>query len=178
MNSPEKIAGVYLRLNGFFLLPQFTLFDGQYHTHIDILGLRPPASTERCGELIFPLDDALFEYIERQVKDWKNRPVAVIAEVKGNKEKVNPGEGHSKYINHFLGGSDQIKMLFRNDRENISSISDVIEVPLKHALKWIFKRIEFIDENLGKLTKEGSWTWSESFLSDILYMKRLGVNIF
>ncbi len=50
----------------------------------------------------------------------------------------------------------------------------VIEVPLKHALGWIIERIEFIDENQTKLAKESSWFWSETSLSDILYIKKLG----
>jgi hypothetical protein len=174
MNSPEKIAGVYLRLNGFFLLPQFTLFDGQRHTHVDLLGLRSPGSMERCKDLIFPLDDHLFEHVEGQVEDSRNQLIAIIAEVKGNQEKENPGEGHYEYINHFLGNSNQIKIHFRDQGENISTENDVIEVPLKHALKWIIERIEFIDENKAKLSKEGSWSWSEMSLSDILYIKKLG----
>ena len=61
-------------------------------------------------------------------------------------------------------------MHFRDQGENISIENDVIEVPLKHALKWIIERIEFIDENKAKLSKVGSWSWSEMSLSDILYI--------
>jgi hypothetical protein len=47
MNGPEKIAAAYLRLNGFLLLPQFTIFDGQRHNHIDLVGVRCAASVEK-----------------------------------------------------------------------------------------------------------------------------------
>ena len=40
MNTAEKIAVMYLRLNGFLLLPHFTVFDGNYQNHINLIGLR------------------------------------------------------------------------------------------------------------------------------------------
>ena len=174
MNSPEKIAGVYLRLNGFFLLPQFTLFDGESHTHVDFLGLRAPASIEQCGDVTFPIDDELFNRIDHQFEDSRNQLISVIAEVKGNQTKENPGEGHYEYINHFIGNSNRIKIHFRKQTVDISVANEVIEVSLTYALRKIIERIEWIDENLNKLSKESSWAWSETSLSDILYLKKLG----
>ena len=174
MNSPEKIAGIYLRLNGFFLLPHFTLFDGERHTHVDFLALRAPGSIERCGNTIFPIDEHLFNRIEDQVENSRNQLLAVIAEVKGSQEKENPGEGHYEYINHFIGNSSRIKMHFRNQGNDVSISNDIIEVPLTYALKKIIERIEWIDVNQEGLAKKSSWSWSEASLSDILFIKKLG----
>jgi len=157
MNSPEKIAGVYLRLNGFFLMPQFTLFDGKRHTHIDFLGLRAPQSIEMCGNLAFPLDDGLFNLLDEQVEgDSRNQLLAVITEVKGNKKKEKPGEGHIEYIDHFIGSANRIKIFFRNQGVEVSRSDDVIEIPLGYSLNWIIRRIDWIDENQEGLAKKSS----------------------
>ena len=120
MNSPEKIAGVYLRLNGFFLLPHFTLFDGDYHTHVDFLSLRAPGSVERCGGLTFPLDESLFNRIDSQVENCREQLLALVVEVKGNKKKQEPGDGHNDYIDQFIGNASRVKIHFRDHGQNIS----------------------------------------------------------
>ena len=177
MNTPEKIAGVYLRINGFFLMPHFTLFDGVQHTHVDFLGLRAPHSREECGDKIFPLDDHLFDIFDKISQEKsKERLLSVIIEVKGNKKKEWPGMGHMNYIERFLGtGSIMFKCLFRNQGDSISKSKDnFIEIPLKYAFDMVLKRINWIETNKGGLSKESSWTWSETMLSDILYIKKLG----
>lgn len=171
---PRKNSRIVFKIKRLFLLPQFTLFDGTSHTHIDFLGLRSPGSVERCGEIIFPLDDTLFGCIDEIVSDSKNQLLALAAEVKGNKEKEKPGEGHNEYINNFLGHANRIDIFFRDQGDNISKDEDIIEVPLKHALNWLIERIKFINGAEIKLAKESSWTWSESSLSDILYLAKLG----
>lgn len=174
MNSPEKIAGVFLRLNGFFLLPQFTLFDGERHTHVDFLGLRAPMSVESCGQLIFPLDDSFFDLINAQVDNSREQLLAAIVEVKGNKKKQEPGAGHYDYIDRFIGNANRVQIHFRDHGENISTTNGIIDVPLGYALRWIVGRIDWIDGNQEGLSKKSSWTWSETALSDILYLKKLG----
>jgi hypothetical protein len=71
MNCPEKIVGVYLRLNGFFLLPQFTLFEFAGHIHVDFLALRPPSMGESIHtpirNLTFPIDETLFELYRNNI---------------------------------------------------------------------------------------------------------------
>jgi hypothetical protein len=176
MNSPEKIAGMYLRLNGFFLLPQFTLFDGDHHTHVDFLALRAPGSIESCRRLKFETDDSLFNHIDSQLEleNSRKRLLALVVEVKGNKKKQKPGNGHYDYIDRFIGNAKRIKIHFRDHGQNTSISNDVIEVPLRYALRWIIDRIDWIDDNQEGLAKHSSWTWSESSLSDIIYLKRLG----
>ena len=176
MNSPEKIAGAYLRLNGFFLLPHFTLFDGERHSHVDYLGLRAPNSTERFGQLIFPLDDSFFEVIDETCRfNSRARLIAAIVEVKGGQERESPGDGHIQYINNFIGPQAvAFKCLFLNQGEIITQSNNIIQVPLRYSLNWIIARIDWIDQNKEGLSKKGSWTWSETFLSDILYIKKLG----
>ena len=39
MNAAEKIAATYLRLNGFLLVPQFTVFEGDRHSHVDLVSI-------------------------------------------------------------------------------------------------------------------------------------------
>jgi len=60
MNTAEKLACTYLRLNGFLLTPHFTIFSGENHTHIDIIGLRSKGSKEEVDNFTFPLDDDFF----------------------------------------------------------------------------------------------------------------------
>ncbi len=67
MNAAEKIAASYLRLNGFLLLPHFTVFEGGYHGHVDIVGLRAAGSKEVGGGLTFPTDDKLFAAIPKEI---------------------------------------------------------------------------------------------------------------
>lgn len=58
MNTSEKIVGAYLRLNGFLLLPHFTILDGEYHTHVDFVGLRPRGGVEVVRGEELPRDTA------------------------------------------------------------------------------------------------------------------------
>jgi len=176
MNSPEKIAATYLRLNGFFLMPHFTLFDGERHTHVDFLGLRAPNSREQCGEHIFPLDENLFDTFD-DISGLNSREqlLAAITEVKGGEEKEKPGAGHLAYINRFIGpNAVSLRCLFRRQRHSVSISDNVIEISLEYAFDWILRRIDWIDANQEGLAKKSSWTWSETSLSDILYIKRLG----
>lgn len=52
MHLTEKLAGTYQRLNGFLSVPNFIVFGGRQHNHIDLLGLRAPASTEKVGNFV------------------------------------------------------------------------------------------------------------------------------
>ena len=100
--------------------------------------------------------------------------MAAIVEVKGNKKKQEPGAGHYDYIYRFIGNANRVQIHFRDHGENISITNGIIEVPLGYALRWTVGRIDWIDGNQEGLSKKSSWTWSETALSDILYLKKLG----
>ena len=110
MNCPEKIAGAYLRLNGFFLLPHFTIFKMQrdYH-HVDFLALRPPSSGGFVyggeSELRFPLDDSLLGLINAGfgVDPFRDF-IGSVVEVKGNNQFEVPTDDHIEYASQFMGG--------------------------------------------------------------------------
>lgn len=55
METTEKVAFLYLRLNGFFLMPHFTVFGVEKGKHVDVLGIRPAGSEEKVGENLYHL---------------------------------------------------------------------------------------------------------------------------
>jgi len=175
MNYPEKIAGAYLRLNGFFLLPHFTLFDGASHTHVDFLVLRPPKGREKVNNTELPLDEELFIKIDELCKKKsKDLLLGGVVEVRGNEDKDIPEESHLTYARHFLGPTTEVVSFsfFRNDRD-IEIEEHTITIPVAHVLKWVKKRIVWMDQHANSLTKSGSWPWSEGVLSDLLYQHQL-----
>ena len=98
MNSPEKLVGTYLRLNGFFLLPQFTIFSLGHHTHVDFLAFHPQNAEEIVrninGDSVpLPVDDDLFNKIEEilSISPFSVHLGAVV-EVKGNREIEIPSD--------------------------------------------------------------------------------------
>jgi len=79
MNMSEKIAATYLRLNGFLLLPQFTVFIDGEHGHVDLVGLRAKGSSEESAGLTFLIDDKFFNAIDPDVcKDPRNEFLGVV----------------------------------------------------------------------------------------------------
>ncbi len=114
----ETFIASYLRLNGYFTVPNFIVHAGEdptrisrghvgNHTETDIIGLRMPYSTEVTGTLHIANDLLL-------VDGAKGRIDAVIAEVKsGNDNKPNrvwrdPVEARkvATYIARFVGLHD------------------------------------------------------------------------
>lgn len=177
MNCPEKIAGTYLRLNGFFLLPHFTLFDGNEHTHVDFLALRPPRGIERCRGHELLLDtDFFFQEVNRLIGDNPfDHLIGAIVEVKGGQVGELPSERQAAYANNFFGPRATIvKLSFSQAIANIGIRDDTIVISLNHSFDWIKRRINWMNANIDRLTKTGSWAWSEEFLSDLLYLHRLG----
>jgi hypothetical protein len=178
MNCPEKISGAYLRLNGFFLLLHFTLFDGNNHTHVDFLGLRPPEGKEICQNLELPVDNQLFNVIENSIRnDPFTKLLGVIVEVKGGEKKEIPLNAHINYAINFFGRNVCVVPLsfaeISNKQPSIEQGS--ILIPLKYALKWTLFRFHWMNKNLERLSKSGSWSWSEDFLADLLYLQKLDI---
>jgi hypothetical protein len=50
-----------------------------------------------------------------------------------------------------------------------------LDISIQHAGLWVQRRIDWMLEQKFRLTKTGSWNWSESFLSDFLAMKQYGL---
>lgn len=173
MNQAEKIAGTYLRLNGFLLLPQFTIFDGRSHNHIDWVGLRAPNSVEMVDGDPFPTDDALFAAVAAGVASEPRRlPLGIAVEVKTNNDIDYPSEGHLDYVRRFLGGNWPIVPMSFSDRgDGPAWAGDHVAVGNAYALGWIFHRARWMDKRLS-LTKSGSWTLSDDALSDLLTIGR------
>lgn len=70
-----------------------------------------------------------------------------------------------------------IRLGFTRNIRVIQAYDDYLLVGNAHALKWIGERIDWMDENSDGLTKSGSWTWSHSFLSDYLYLRKLRADL-
>lgn len=187
MNTAEKIAGAYLRLNGFLLLPHFTAFDGVQHGHVDFIGLRAANSKERIidphaergqiADFVLPIDVNFFEIISEHFNGGsRDLPtVGTIAEVRTNDARVAPTAEHIEYVRKFLGNITLIPVSFADDDNEIAFRSPAVTIGIHYALNWILGRIDLMKRSNMRLTKDGSWTWSEEFLSDILVLHGLGV---
>lgn len=177
LNCPEKITGAYLRLNGFFLLPQFTIFDGEQHSHIDFLALKPPAGRELCLDGELPKDKKLFKSISKLISDDAEKSLlGAIVEVKGGNEIEYPEGNAIKYAQHFIGDATPIcSICFSKKVNDIEINNGLLIISLKYSLSWCIGRFEWMNENKRKLTKSGSWTWSEDFLSDLLYLHKIAL---
>ena len=96
-------------MNGFFVLPDFTQFDGKNHTHVDFLALRPPGGRERCRGHELPLDQEFFA-----TADWLtgrnslNELVGGIVEVRGGDVREFPLDEHVAYARNFFGPTASI----------------------------------------------------------------------
>lgn len=113
MNAAEKIAGAYLRLNGFLLLPQFTVFHSGYHGHVDWVGLRAAGSKEVGGNMTFPTDDEFFAAIPPGVcARPRDTLLGLVAEVRTNKRRDKPEANQVEYARNFLGGATVIEVAF------------------------------------------------------------------
>ena len=49
MNPAEEISSLYLRFNGFFQLPEFTIFRTSAHQHVDILARQHHDASQSPG---------------------------------------------------------------------------------------------------------------------------------
>jgi len=175
MNSAEKIAATYLRLNGFLLLPQFTAFGGDQHNHIDLLGLRAANSVEVVGMYPpLPTDEELFQAIPHDVcANPRQQFLGAVAEVRTNARRDKPEAAHVAYVSAFLGGVPIIPMSFSDARDAPTWLDDHLIVGNKHAIGWMISRFEW-NQNFQGFTKNGSWPWSEDALAELLVLYQYG----
>ena len=178
MTTTEKIAATYLRLNGFLLLPLFTVFDGDQHNHLDLLGVRSPGSKEEVNNKAFLTDDKLFEGLEKLGAKPKEKLTGIVSEVKTGKVKGAITAGHIAYAARFLSTDVVYPAWFYKISAQSPFVADNhLQISLPYAIDWIISRFDWMEreENKTALTKSGSWTWSEEFLADLLVLRSLGV---
>jgi len=177
MNFAEKLAGTYLRLNGFLVLPNFTVFGEAQHNHVDLIGFRAPNSKEIVEGKLLPIDGKLFKAISTlwDKRDPTKEPLGIAVEVRTNKKRDVPTESHIRYVGEFLGRVPVWRIAFYEGRHAIELHEDTIHVGLRYAGLWIQRRIDWMLKQKFKLNKTGSWAWSEPFLSDYLAMYQLGL---
>lgn len=173
MNTAEKIAYTYLRLNGFLLLPHFTVFGGESHNHVDLVGLRAAGSFEGLEGLTFPVDEEFFQRVAEIINGPHMQYLGAVAEVRTNANRELPNHQQVEYIHSFLGAIPIISLAFYNGLP-FAREGDVICVGIRHALNWIIERIEWMENRIPNMTKTGSWNWSDEYLSDILVLCRYG----
>ncbi len=175
MNTGEKIAALYLRLNGFLLLPQFTVFCGADNNHVDLIGYRPA----RSRELVFGralLRDGRFSRLltEELGADSTTTAVGVIGESRGNRNRDEISPEHVRYVSSFLGDLTPARVAFCKAPEDLSRDQLGLRVDLLYAYRWIQRRITRMERRYG-IHKTGSWVLSEEFLADLLSLRRIGV---
>jgi hypothetical protein len=185
MNTPEKIVQAYLRLNGFFTIPYFSVLSKRC-SHIDFLAVRLGGSEERIGIkgnlTSLDIDEEFLQLLGVSKRDT----IGLVIEVKGGKsEHVAISDENFQYAKPFFGKLVKIfRVGFKRDLTKLCkqrlSGSIYYLVPLSHCVELIdkrFKEVKKIDQALrgrGILSKEGSWHLSEEFLSDLIYLRSLG----
>jgi hypothetical protein len=180
MNFAEKAAVLYLRLNGFFLMPQFTTFgagstNGTSHDHTDILAFRPGGAFERHGPINFPIDALLFDLLAQYSAFEKNDPrfvsFGVVCEVRANRNGKFAPRGRLDYCATLFGGHPIVPLLCDAYEPAEIGLNEAgIRVGLTHALQWIFARVQWLDDQCAE-KKTGSWAWSDEFLGDLLLLR-------
>ncbi len=127
------------------------------------------------GALELPKDGGLFETIHHHYGlDSRHGWIGIIAEVKTNQEVEEPAPAKLDYASHFLGESSTIPICFTNAIPDMQIRNGTILIGLNYAFNWIMERIDWMEQRRDRLSKEGSWNWSEEFLADILVFKQLG----
>ncbi len=180
MNTPEKIAQAYLRLNGFFTIPQFTVLK-EKGGHIDLLAVRLGGSKEKIGVDSDMRTISIDNNLLSKLSVSEDETIGLVIEVKGGKsDTAKVDELQFEYAKLFFGNLNSIKKVGFENKSNseIFTRNDHIILTLEYSLKFIKKRfsqlksIEREFRGNGLLSKEGSWTLSEDFLSDLVYLEK------
>jgi len=174
VNTPEKIAATYLRLNGFLLLPHFTTFFARpENNHVDLIGYRPAKSKELVHRKKLERDVAFSKNLTETLgKNSVKSKVGIIVQVRGNAQQVEITDEQVEYVKSFLGGIDPVRILFHCQKPPILIEGNQIRIDLKYSYHWIQNRVKEM-ERVSKIHKTGSWTLSEEFLGDLLSLRRI-----
>jgi hypothetical protein len=175
MNFAERVIGLYLRLNGFFLMPEFSTFDTglkKGHAHVDLLAFRPKGAFEAHKGIVFPVDSKLFDVFCAFIREPFNSNIAVVCEVRTNDSGDFPNEKRRAYATEMCGIS-AIPVCADRSIEHLNYDDDAkgIRIGLNHCLKWIAARINWLDRE--GIPKSESWNWSEPALADFLVLNQL-----
>lgn len=184
MEPSEKIVNVYLRLNGFFIIPKFSVLV-ERATHVDILGMRIGNSEERVGKNVNSIPLRIDDDFLKLLGISKNDDVGLVVEVKGGEEEHGEiPEKNFVYVIPFFGRIDPFRVVFEKAAEKlekkVNNGAVHFVIPLSHCLNFINQRFEEMEEiehqirEHGDITKYGSWYLSEEFLSELIYLKSLG----
>jgi len=178
MKTTEKIVSLYLRLNGFFLMPHFTTFVGNFK-HVDFLGVRLRNSMEKIDEFVLKVDKGFLAKLNGNSEDIK-----LWAEVGSKKEIVGSlfPEQKQDYVTKIFGSENRIKKVyfdFTLEDERLEQDTEYLIVPKGRCRNFLLSRFtqmqsEPLRSKMKKLTKEGSWNWSEEFLGDLLFLRKSG----
>ena len=181
MNTPEKIAQSYLRLNGFFTIPHFTILK-ENGGHIDLLAVRLGGCIEKVGvdsnQRSLSIDDDLLSKLGVN----EDETIGLIIEIKGGKnDSARVDELQFTYAKLFFGNINIIKKVGFENRTSLEILTrnDHIIITLKYCMRFIksrFRQLKSIKQEFrGRrlLSKEGSWTLWEDFLSDLIYLEKL-----
>lgn len=170
-NTPEKIAELYLRLNGFFVMSHFTMLTTQGQPkHIDLVAIRPRGSKVLVNNTPLDVDDSFFKKLKVD-KDDDN--VAIVAEVKGGRTshpEIDLNTAH-KYMRSVVGPDFEKnlkKLAFCYEKSNLGG-NNITTIKLKDCFHFIVQRLEKY-----RSEKSGSWYLSEDFLGDLIYLQKLG----
>lgn len=175
-NYAEKLAATYFRLNGFLLLPQFTIFpipgaaQKWRHRHLDLIGFRVGGSEEKIGVVPVWVDPELFGAISELpgYAEAKEKTLPIAVQVKTNGERSSWPNGYEEYLSTFLG-SRPISIEVRSQRKAFAEKDGRLVIGLSHMLGAIHERVRWMKE----YHKLESWAWSEDFLADFLSHSRL-----
>lgn len=176
MNTPEKIVQTYLRLNGFFTIPHFSILQDK-GSHVDFLAVRLGSSEEKVGKgenrELLSIDNKFLEKMGGTKKDT----VGLVVEVKGGDENAEVSDVNFDYVKPFFGKISKIKKVgFEYNETDLQKRNNHVIVSIEHCLTFInnrFQELKCIDCEMrgsGRLSKKGSWHLSEEFLSDLLYL--------
>lgn len=177
METTEKIAFLYLRFNGFFLMPYFTVFGVEKGRHLDVLGIRLAGSEEKVGENLLSRDE---EFINR-LRGYEEDTILWAEVGTGSRRDLFP-ERKEAYCKRIFGGKDQLKKVyfdFDKQQEDLVYKDGILIVPAGRCRKIILDRFsqmesEPVKNKLNEMTKTGSWKWSEDFLADLLCLRKTG----
>lgn len=183
MSVPEKIVQTYLRLNGFFTIPKFTIL-GAKAGHIDILAVRIGSSREIVGSKRRVPLDIDWKFLEL-LGTSEDQTIGLIVEVKGGEEEEEISSEHLERARPFFGKLNRVfRVLFEKKTDQLYCKERDGEthffVPISHCLEFIDGRFEQLMEiepkvrEKGDITKYGSWYLSEEFLSGLIYLKSMG----
>lgn len=165
VNIPEEYAALYLRLNGFLILTNFTHLSRSGHTkETDIIGLRCPNCTENVNAKALSIDEKLFSIGVMN----KNKVIPVVCEVKGNDQEPEFRRDKIDYIMNFFGDfRDEI--IFLGVSQLYDSPIKVNDNRINVGMKYVVKCTkELVKERTQMCKKAESWYMSGGLLQDIL----------